>query len=726
MTRACFGILGTLDVRVADTQLEINAMQLRRLLCVLLLAPGRPVSQATLAECMWPETDGTTTAGPRDPLATLRVYSSRLRRLLPARVGPHGDVRGYRLDVGQDEVDAQRFEELLSQKVADPAQAATTLREALRLWRGPALAEFSDESWALGAAVRLNELRLVALERLHDARLALGEHGELCGELEHLLDEHPLRERMWAQLMLALYRSGRQADSLRAYQRLRTRLGEDLGIEPSRELVGLEGAVLRQDSALDLSGPSGPGARGHSASAPSTGGGAERRSPRGGRPVGLPGTRTNLPAQLTSFVGRSRETTEIRHLAARSRLVTLTGAGGAGKTRLALEVAADLLDDPPGGVWLLELAALRQAGEVDAALASVLGIHPRVGDTVLEALVEALGGEQLLLLIDNCEHLISACATLCAALVRSCPGIGILTTSREPLGVEGESVYRVPSLGVPELGTEEVALIARKDAVQLFVDRASTHQHSFVLDASNAGLVASLCRQLDGIPLALELAAARLRALSLAQIHARLGSRFQLLVGGSPTRLPRQQTLTALIDWSYDLLNPAERWLLRRLAVFGSSFDLDSAVAVVEAGDDQWTVLENISSLVDKRLVVAETDGATARYRLLETIRQYALDHLVAEEGDEVLARLRNAARGGLRRPCRTGRPGAARRRSVRLARPPRSRLRQHPSRARSPPRPRRLDEGRDASCRCCDSVLRLARPPGRAALGDRGARIAP
>jgi DNA-binding SARP family transcriptional activator len=223
LARACFGILGTLEVRVADTPIDINAKQLRRLLCALLLRPGHPVSQATLVECMWPDSDGSTTARPHDPLATLRVYSSRLRRLLPAEAGPHGDVRGYRLAAGKDEVDAERFEELLSKSAGDTAQAATTLADALRLWRGPALAEFSDEPWAQGAAVRLNELRLDALERLHDARLALGEHGELCGELEHLVDEHPLRERMWAQLMLALYRSGRQADSLRAYQRLRTR-----------------------------------------------------------------------------------------------------------------------------------------------------------------------------------------------------------------------------------------------------------------------------------------------------------------------------------------------------------------------------------------------------------------------------------------------------------------------------------------------------------------------
>ena len=650
MGRARFGILGTLQVVSDETVVPIEALQLRRLVACLLLVPGRPVGNRDLVECLWPDADNA--PRPRDPDATLRVYASRLRTMLPAGVGLPRDVRGYRLEVERDDVDAGRFEQLLAAATAagpgEPAVAAEKLRDALALWRGQALSEFRDEAWALGAAVRLDELRVVALERLNDARLALGGHRELCGELEHHVDEHPLRERLWAQLMLALYRSGRQADALRAYQRLRERLVDELGIEPSRELVELEAAVLRHDRSLDLPPAAPPaGATGAEAvpdsAAPAGAGDAEVAS-RLRQPLQRAPLPHNLPAQLTSFVGRERETGEVRNLLGESRLLTLTGPGGSGKTRLALEVGGRFMEESGIPVWLVELAALTDPAEVEPTVAAVLGVKAPPGIAAGEALGEALRAEEMLLVLDNCEHLVGACATLADTLLRACPGVRSLATSRERLGVEGEVVYRVPTLSVPARSTDDLRAIAREDSVRLFVERARSQQPAFVLDGSNAQRVASLCRRLDGIPLALELAAARLRVLSLAQVHDRLDERFRLLVGGARTRLQRQQTLEALIDWSYDLLARHEQVALRHLAVFTGSFDLDAAEAVLEAsGGQAWGVLDQLSSLVDKSLVVAETTGEASRYRLLETIRQYALDKLASEEGSAALEGLRDA-----------------------------------------------------------------------------------
>ena len=463
--------------------MAVTTTQLRRFLCILLLSQGRPVSATAISDCIWPDGDEIALAGrPKDPLATVRVYASRLRRLLPEEAGPHADARGYRLDFNRDDLDADRFEELLaagsSLLVDSPGPAATALREGLSLWRGEALAEFRDERWALSTAVRLDELKLAALERLHDARLALGEHQELCGDVEAL--------------------------------------------------------------------------------------------------------------------------------------------------------------------FLVELAAVRDPAEVAATVAVALGMQPPPGTPVIDTLLEALRGAHVQLIIDNCEHLVEACAEMSDALVQSCRGVRVLATSREPLGIEGEVIYRVPPLGLPDQDVTDTASIASKEAVRLFMERARVHQPSLQLDDSNARLVASLCRRLDGIPLALELAAPRLRALSLSQINNGLDQRFRLLVGGSRSRLPRQQTMAALIDWSYDLLSDRERSVFRRLAVFAGTFDLDLAGAVLaDEAQDEWAVTESVMSLVDKSLVVADWTGDGARLRLLDTIRAYAHDHLVAEEGRQVLEALR-------------------------------------------------------------------------------------
>jgi predicted ATPase/class 3 adenylate cyclase len=345
----------------------------------------------------------------------------------------------------------------------------------------------------------------------------------------------------------------------------------------------------------------------------------------------------NLPIQLTSFVGRAREIAEVKGMIGAARLLTLTGSGGAGKTRLALRVAADVTEDHPDGVWLAEFAAIADPALVPKTVASALNVPEQPGRDITETLVDALRPKALLLVLDNCEHLLMACRDLAAALLRKCPQVRILATSREGLGVPGETLWRVPSLSVPEdlrhlPPSEELVLY---DAVRLFVDRAVTTTPEFTVTRENAPAVAQVCQRLDGIPLAIELAAARVKVLAVDQIAARLDDRFRLLTGGSPIALHRQQTLRATIDWSYNLLSETERVLLRRLSVFVGGWTLEAAESVcADGGVEAASILDLLTALVDKSLMSAETQRGEARYRLLETVRQYAHDRLVEADED--------------------------------------------------------------------------------------------
>jgi len=354
----------------------------------------------------------------------------------------------------------------------------------------------------------------------------------------------------------------------------------------------------------------------------------------------------NLPELVSSFVGREGEVAEVRRMVEESRLVTLTGPGGVGKTRLALQVAAELLDGSGDGVWLVELAAVRDPEDVPAAVASTLGIKEQPGRSMHDALVAALADRNVLVVLDNCEHLVGACAKLAETVVRSCPKVYLLATSRETLGIDGERVFRVPSLSVPPENAEERSELAASGAATLFVERANTLATGFTLTDDSAPLVAAICRRLDGMPLAIELAAARLRSMSLSHLHSRLDQRFHLLTGGSRTALPRQQTLRAMVDWSYDLLNSFEQAVLRRLSVFVGGFELEAAESVCGFGDiEEFDVAGLLGSLVDKSLVVADTSATAVRYRLLETIRQYAAEKLVAAaDGEETGAPAAHAA----------------------------------------------------------------------------------
>jgi predicted ATPase/class 3 adenylate cyclase len=353
------------------------------------------------------------------------------------------------------------------------------------------------------------------------------------------------------------------------------------------------------------------------------------------RSLDNPNLRNNLPAQVSSFVGRDAELSEVQALIASSRLVTLTGSGGAGKTRLGLQLAAGLVDGSGDGVWFADLAPLQDAELVAVAVANVLGIRGEPGRPVIDTLVDAIGRRQLLVLLDNCEHVIGACAKLADALLRNCPNIVLLATSREPLGIDGERVHRVPSMDTPD-ESDAVEAIRSSEAVRLFAERAAQHGAPLVWDQRTASVAAHICRRLDGIPLAMELAAARLPVMSVTELDARLDQRFSLLTGGSRTALPRQQTLLATVEWSWDLLNAAERHVLARLSVFAGGFDLSAAEVVAGGGVPAYEAITHLGALVDKNLVQFDDTGAgPARYRLLETVRQYAARQL---EGNDSVA----------------------------------------------------------------------------------------
>jgi predicted ATPase/class 3 adenylate cyclase len=344
----------------------------------------------------------------------------------------------------------------------------------------------------------------------------------------------------------------------------------------------------------------------------------------------------NLPIQLTSFIGREREMREVKALLTQTRLLTLTGSGGCGKTRLALQVAADLLEDYPDGVWFIDLSVLTDPALVPGTVVATLGIHEEPGRPALTTLAEALKPRTLLLILDNCEHLVGACAQLAETLLQTCPNLRIVATSREALGIAGEVAWRVPSLSLPQphelAHPDSLARITQYEAIRLFIERAEAASSDFRVTPHNLRAIVQICQRLDGIPLAIELAAARVKALSVEQIASRLDDRFRLLTGGSRTALPRQQTLRAMMDWSYELLNERERTLFRRLSAFAGGFTLEAAEAV--CADEQipsYEIVDLLTNLVSKSLVVFRDEEA--RYKLLETVRQYARDKLLETGG---------------------------------------------------------------------------------------------
>ena len=573
-----FGVLGPLAAWTSDGRpVRVPEVKVRALLAQLAIEAGRVVPADRLIDRLWGD------RLPANPAGALQTRASQLRAALDgAEPGARRLVvsrpPGYLLDVAPDAVDAGRFEALLTGATGDPRARVELLDDALALWRGPVLADFADEEFAREVTARLEELRLTAWEQRAEARLEFGEPGVLADELGDLVARHPLRERLRAAHLRALYQAGRQSEALAGYRDLRTRLIAELGVEPGPGLAALHRAILDQDPSL---------------------GGA----------VGPP---TNLPHPLGDLVGRDADVGEVRSLLAADRLVTLTGPGGVGKTRLALAVARDLAARFPDGTWLVELAALPAGAppdEVAALVAVSVGLRDCVASDLAGKVAEAVRAKRMLLLLDNCEHVAPAVAELAAGLLRAAPGLRVLATSQRPLGVAGELLWHVPTLAEPS-------------AVELFVARAAAGAPGFALDAGNADAVAAICRRLDGIPLALELAATRVRAWGVHEVLARLDDRFRVLTAGHSGAPARQRTLRAMLDWSWELLTEAERTVLRRLSAHVDGWTLSAAEAV--SGDDDLDVPDLLARLVDRSLVTTTLGDDPPRYRLLESVAEYS------------------------------------------------------------------------------------------------------
>ena len=616
-------LLGPLELSTAAGPVEVRGVRLRGLLARLALDPGRYVSGDELAAALWGDDV------PVDQANALQSLVSRLRRVLPDPAVLESRPGGYRLVVEREAVDAQCFEALAREgrrllASAEPVAAAAQLRDALALWRGPALADVVELPFAAAPAARLEELRLSAVEDRIGADLVVARAAaripDVVAELDELTSAHPLRERLWVLRVSALRDAGRAAEALATYEQARTTLADELGADPGPELRELHLSLLRGEGAMPAAVAARPGRPGSS--------------------------RLRMVGPLTSFVGRTAELDRIAALLATNRLVTLVGPGGAGKTRLALHAAQEAAERFGPHVWTVELASVNDPGDIDAALLSALtlreanvldGLRESSSRDPLERVCEALGDRTALLVLDNCEHLVDAAARLTEHLLTRCPQLHVLATSREPLAVYGETLCPVPPLGLPERGLSPAEALGYP-AVRLFADRAAAVVPGFAVDEDTVDAVVQVCRRLDGLPLAIELAAARLRSLPLAEVEARLDDRFRLLTGGSRTAVPRHRTLRAVVEWSWDLLEPGERRLAERFSVLTAGGTPDSVLAVcVDAGGagdadgpaDRADVLDRLAALVDKSLLQV-ADGVDPRYRMLETLREYGAEQLTA------------------------------------------------------------------------------------------------
>ncbi|MGW4955246.1 AfsR/SARP family transcriptional regulator [Streptomyces parvulus] len=632
-----YRILGTTQVLRPDgTAVPLGGARLRALLTVLALRAGRAVPAGLLVEEVWGGDP------PADATGALQALVGRLRRAIGAQAVASADG-GYRLTAAPDDVDLHRFDRLVGEGAraladGDPAKAAVPLDDALALWRGPALADLPDRT---AEAARWETRHLDALRARHTAALDLGEAERSLPELTALCDARPLDEPLQALRLRALRDTGRTAEALAAYASVRHLLADRLGTDPGPGLRALHGELLAPGEPVGPPAPSGSRPAPAEGAAPPASPGS-RPAPAEAPRAPAPRRRGNLRARLTSFVGRDADIESLRADLATARLVTLLGPGGAGKTRLSQEAAEGAGDTAPDGVWLAELAPVDDPDAVPEAVLTALGARETVlygagaeemraagaerPATAVERLVEHCGRRRMLIVLDNCEHVVDAAARLTEELLARCPHLTVLATSREPLGVPGESLRPVEPLPEPA-------------ALRLLADRGAAARPGFRPDADEdtAAACAEICRRLDGLPLAIELAAARLRMLTPRQIADRLDDRFRLLSSGSRTVLPRQQTLRAVVDWSWDLLDAAEREVLGRLSVFAGGCDLTAAEAVCGPA-----ALDALGSLVDKSLVVAApvTDrqtGEEMRYRLLETVAEYAGERL-DEAGGRVAA----------------------------------------------------------------------------------------
>jgi predicted ATPase/DNA-binding SARP family transcriptional activator len=598
-----FKVLGPVTVADGAESLPIGGPKQRAVLAMLIAYAGKPVSNDLLVEAVYGE-DAADRGRRR-----VQTYVSTLRSVVGDVIVKSGD--GWYLSVARDQIDALRFQDIYESvrdtASLDPDEVTSVLREALAMWRGYAYEDVEAHGLLDGEITRLSELRVSAQVARIDADLAAGRHADLIGEIEALLAEHPYQERFRYQHMLALYRAGRQKEALRSYQTMRNLLVEELGIDPSPDLQGLEQRILEQDPQLLEVEATGP----HVPDTPAS----------------------VMPLQRTSFVGRERELAQGAELLARSRLLTLTGPPGSGKTRLALRLASDHSREYPHGSFFVPLATLTDPRLVDSTIARALGLPEVPGETALESVKAFLRNRRTLLVLDNFEQIIPA-APQVGELLNAAPDLTVVVTARVPLGLSGEQEFPVPPLAVPprdELPGPESSV--GYDAVALFVARAQAVDPSFDLDRENAAAVSVITARLDGLPLAIELAAARIRLLKPQDLLSRLESRLSLLTGGPADVADRHRTMRSAIAWSYDLLEPEEQALFRRLGVF-RGFTLEGVAAVADLPDP--AVFDGMDSLLANSLVYRLDDVAEPRYAMLEMLREFALDQLfqAGERGD--------------------------------------------------------------------------------------------
>jgi predicted ATPase/DNA-binding SARP family transcriptional activator len=590
--------------------IEVGGPRAETLLALLAIRAPASVGAETLADELW------TGEPPDGAQTTLRSYVSRLRTALGADASIERVAAGYQLMVDHDAIDLARFETLAREGVElqrrrRHRRAAEILRRALALWRGEPFAGLGRDGMLGSEAARLEEFQVNVVEARFESDLELGRDADVIDELEAFVERHPFRERLWGQLMVAMYRAGRQADALAAYHRARAALADQLGIEPGDELQAVQAAILRQDVPL---------------------------------PAALPlSSSIGLPAALTAFVGRERELADVRALQTRSRLVTLVGVGGVGKTRLALEAARRAATDLVDEVGVVDLAPVADPAVVKAQVAVALGIGEEPGENLNLAIDRRLRDGDVLLVLDNCEHLLQPAAELAHELLTAAPDLRILATSREVLDVPGEATYAVPPLGLPDeaVGAETART---SEAVRLLVERATLARHGLEVDARGYETAARIVRELDGLPLAIELAAARAKVLSLDEIAARLEDRFELLVSRQRMTAARHRTLREAMDWSFELLDPEEQRLLARLSVFPGGATLASIAAVCLDGDEA-TAERLVERLVDTSLVMPIETRRATRYRLLETVREYASSRLPEADRPALLRRFAERVR---------------------------------------------------------------------------------
>lgn len=595
-----FRLLGEVEARLNGHPLDVGHARQRCVLASLLIDVNRPVSIDQLMDRVWADQP------PSRARNALAGYLSRLRTALSG--GGVQIVRGpvgYTLGADEESIDLHLFRRLVvaARTSADPPDAVSLFQRALGLWRGdpfPAM----DTPWFADMRTSLVAEHLSVLLDHNDAALHAGRHTQILAGLESALHAHPLDERLAGQVMLAQFRSGRQADALETYRRIRHRLVDELGVDPSPALRAVHQQIL--DCAADEPAP-----------------------PK--QPVSRPvATSARLPRRRTTFIGRAEEVSAVAAAVVEGTLVTLTGVGGVGKTRLALEAAERCQGDFGEGAVLCELAPLADGSTTGSAVAAALGVQEKPGLGVEGTVVEHLRARNLLLLIDNCEHVLDAAARLVGRIIQDCPGVTVLSTSREPLAVAGERI--LPVLPLPE-----------REATELFADRARSSRPDFDPDSEPVGAVAEICRRLDGVPLAIELAAARTRMMTSLDIARRL-DRLRLLSGNARGAHPRQQSVAATIDWSYRLLAGDEQALFERLSVFAGSFDLEAAHGVcADADTTEDDTLELLTGLVDKSMVVNRGGAVSTRYAVLETLRAYGRERL-QQKGLRDLYEKRHAA----------------------------------------------------------------------------------